>query len=228
MDAATSGDQLEPDVRIRFVGDSYVAGVGDPSHLGWVGRLAAYSHSKGHPLTAYNLGVRSDTSADVLRRFQAECGPRLPNENHAGVVLSFGVNDMALESRGPRVAKDDTTANLRGLLREANSKGWPVMVIGPPAVHDRQHNERIVDLDAALAQECLNHSLPYVSVVRQLQSNEVWQSEIRNGDGAHPADRGYEILATLLRPSWTAWLADLRTAQSQAKQAIEAAGHSQS
>jgi lysophospholipase L1-like esterase len=40
-------DQPDPDVRVCFVGDSFVAGVGDPRHLGWAGRLAAQSQRKG-------------------------------------------------------------------------------------------------------------------------------------------------------------------------------------
>lgn len=36
--AAIEG-HLEPDVRVCFVGDSFVAGVGDAQHLGWAGRL---------------------------------------------------------------------------------------------------------------------------------------------------------------------------------------------
>ena len=56
------------DLRVVFVGDSFVAGVGDPEGRGWVGRVVAAAHAAGLPLTAYNLGVRRETSADVLAR----------------------------------------------------------------------------------------------------------------------------------------------------------------
>ena len=39
------------DLRICFVGDSFVAGVGDPLCLGWPGRLAARTFADGQPLT---------------------------------------------------------------------------------------------------------------------------------------------------------------------------------
>jgi hypothetical protein len=45
------------DRRILFFGDSLVAGVGDPSGDGWVGRVVAASCAAGLPVTAYNLGV---------------------------------------------------------------------------------------------------------------------------------------------------------------------------
>lgn len=38
---------------VCFVGDSFVAGFGDPEHRGWVGRVAA-----GSAATVYNLGIR--------------------------------------------------------------------------------------------------------------------------------------------------------------------------
>lgn len=37
------------DLRVCFVGDSFVAGVGDPEQLGWAGRVAARTHSAGRP-----------------------------------------------------------------------------------------------------------------------------------------------------------------------------------
>ncbi|MHA7303899.1 GDSL-type esterase/lipase family protein [Arthrobacter sp. TMN-49] len=204
----------EPDVRVCFIGDSFVAGVGDSRHLGWAGRLAAHSHAPEQALTSYNLGIRRDTSADILRRFQAECTPRLPSGSHAGVVLSFGVNDTMFESGISRVAADDTVTNLRILLQQLNEARWSVMMAGPPAVDDERHNERIVALDASMAVECDRQSVPYFSVVRQLQGHGVWRREVRDGDGAHPGAAGYEALATLLRPAWDKWLLALRTARS--------------
>jgi lysophospholipase L1-like esterase len=53
---------MSSDVRVCFLGDSFVAGVGDPHCLGWAGRLAALSHARGLLLTVYNLGVRRDTT----------------------------------------------------------------------------------------------------------------------------------------------------------------------
>src|SRR5690606_27298725 len=61
------------DLRICFVGDSFVAGVGDPEALGWSGRLTVDAHAAGVAPTAYNLGVRRQTSTDIAGRWQAEC-----------------------------------------------------------------------------------------------------------------------------------------------------------
>ncbi|WP_404289642.1 GDSL-type esterase/lipase family protein [Glutamicibacter arilaitensis] len=207
-------EQQEPDVRVCFIGDSFVAGVGDVRHLGWAGRLAAHSHAQGQALTAYNLGIRRDTSADIFRRFLAECTPRLPSGSHAGVVLSFGVNDTMNESGASRVAHEASIANLREILKILDKSGWPVLLAGPPAVEDEQHNERIIALDASLAAECELRSVTYISVVHQLQNNDLWRREVRDGDGAHPGEGGYNALAALLRPAWDNWLIKLKTQRS--------------
>ena len=73
-----------PDLRVCFLGDSFVAGVGDPEHRGWVGRLAARTSREGQPLTVYDLGVRRETSRDLLRRWHGKCVPRLPAGARAG------------------------------------------------------------------------------------------------------------------------------------------------
>ena len=74
-------------------GDSFVAGVGDPAHLGWVGRLAARAETRGLVLTGYNLGIRLNTSSHVRARWQQEVQLRFPEGLDNRLVLSLGVND---------------------------------------------------------------------------------------------------------------------------------------
>lgn len=202
---------VAPDVRVCFLGDSFVAGVGDPEHLGWPGRLTAHSHAHGHATTSYNLGVRRDTTTDVLTRWWAECAPRLPTGCHGGVVISFGVNDTTLKNGTPRVAPDVSTSNLHALLQQARTAGWAVLVAGPPAVDDEEQNERIAGLDTAFAAVCAQHDVPYISVLPALRAHHVWRQQVRAGDGYHPGAQGYEALTALLQPAWQAFLALLWT-----------------
>jgi acyl-CoA thioesterase-1 len=60
------------DLRICFIGDSFVAGVGDETALGWTGRLLARSAEAGRPATGYNLGIRRNTSTDIRARLRDE------------------------------------------------------------------------------------------------------------------------------------------------------------
>ncbi|MFB9376440.1 GDSL-type esterase/lipase family protein [Kineococcus gynurae] len=204
--SAAGGDG--PDVRVCAVGDSFVAGVGDPEHLGWFGRLAAGAHAAGRPSTTYPLGVRRDTSADVLARWRAECVARLPAGVRGGVVVSFGVNDTTAvpTAAGVRVPPARSAANLDALLREADGLGWAVLVAGPPAVAEEAHNDRTAVLDAAFAQVCATHGVPYAAVLDALRVDPVWRAEVAADDGAHPRAAGYARLAGLLAPAWTAFL----------------------
>jgi lysophospholipase L1-like esterase len=195
------------DVRICVVGDSFVAGVGDPDHLGWVGRVAARVHRAGLPLSVYNLGVRRQTSRDLLARWQFECEQRLPAGAEGRVAFSFGVNDTTEESGRPRVTPDDSTANLTRILAGALAAGWQPLMIGPLPVDDPQHNLRSAALGQNFRKICADLGVGYVDVFEQLLTHDVWRSEIRTGDGAHPGAGGYQALADLIEPHWLSWLA---------------------
>ncbi|MEU2105958.1 DUF459 domain-containing protein [Nocardia sp. NPDC004085] len=197
---------MSRDLRVCFVGDSFVAGVGDPGSLGWAGRLVSLAHAEGVPLTAYNLGVRRQTSAEILRRFRAECAPRLPEGVDARVVLSFGVNDTMHENGGSRVAPEESVANLGELIAQAAERGWPVLMVAPPPIADEEHNARTAALDERFARVCAGSHVPYVRVHQPLRAGAVWSADVRAGDGAHPGAAGYQEMAALIAPQWRAWL----------------------
>ncbi|MEG2578983.1 MAG: GDSL-type esterase/lipase family protein, partial [Glutamicibacter sp.] len=138
-------------VRECFVGDSFVAGVGDETHRGWAGRLVARGIERGHGLTGYNLGVRGDTSAMIRQRFEAECAARFPPGDYApGVVLCFGVNDVIRWDAKPRVAAGERIQNLEAILDAAKERNWPVLMIGPPPIADDALNAELRELDAQM------------------------------------------------------------------------------
>ncbi len=197
---------MASDLRVCFLGDSFVAGVGDPEYRGWVGRLAARSHLTGTPLTSYNLGVRRQTSRDLLERGLSECRPRLPGDCDGRVVLSFGVNDGALENGAPRVGPEASTANLTILMDEIRDAGWEGLVVGPPPVGDEAQNRRVALLDRSYRHVCQRANVLYVSVHTQLGCNQIWMREVRDGDGSHPAASGYAELAGLIWPHWATWV----------------------
>ncbi|GJF31266.1 hypothetical protein KNE206_39660 [Kitasatospora sp. NE20-6] len=196
------------DLRLCFVGDSFVAGIGDPQFLGWAGRLAAQTQNAGLPLTGYNLGVRRQTSADILARWEGECAQRLADGTDRRVVLSFGVNDTTPLGDGTRVPAEESPANLRAMLPVAAARGWSVLVVGPPPVPDAGQNARTAALDEQFAVVCAEAGVPYVPVLPSLLASEVWMREVRAGDGAHPSAGGYEVFAGLVAPRWRAWISD--------------------
>jgi acyl-CoA thioesterase-1 len=191
---------------VFFVGDSFVAGVGDPEHRGWVGRLAARSDHEGVPITAYNLGVRRDTSDDVLRRWSDEVAVRRGTGSEDRMVVSFGVNDTTVDTAVPRVAPDRSVANLRAVVDGAAEVGLPLLVVGPPPVGDPAQNRWIATLDQRFRAACADAAVPYVPVYAALMAESVWADEVGRGDGSHPAAKGYALLAELVMPAWRHWL----------------------
>ncbi len=198
--------RVSRDLRICFVGDSFVAGVGDPTALGWTGRLAAHAAAAGQEPTVYNLGVRHQTSTDIADRWRAECEPRLPAGTDARVVFSFGVNDTMAEHGRPRVDSDTSVAHLIDFLDTARGRGWPALVVAPPPIDDPAHNLRTAELDERFARVCAAARVPYAATHRTLAGDETWCAEVRAGDGAHPAARGYAVFADSVLLVWRDWL----------------------
>lgn len=196
--SSTTGNEM--DVRICFIGDSFVNGTGDETTLGWAGRLCAAAVG-GVSVTCYNLGVRRDTSADILRRWEAECPHRLPACCDGRVVVSCGVNDTAMEDGRTRVDFDDSCANIRAILDDGV---YPSILVGPPPVADDAHNARIRRLSDAFSDIAASLGVGYVALFGRLLDDTVYMSECAAYDGAHPRSAGYERIAALIRsdPDW--------------------------
>jgi lysophospholipase L1-like esterase len=190
------------DIRVCFVGDSFVNGTGDETALGWTGRVIAAAHAAGNPVTGYNLGIRRDTSRDVQRRWQSECSCRLPDGCDGRIVFSFGVNDTVLENGAPRVPPEESRAHAREILLGATR--YKVLMLGPPPVDDTVQNERIMRLSHLLAREAWAIGVPYIDLFSPLVRDTGYIGEISANDGSHPGSNGYAQIAELVlgSPAW--------------------------
>ncbi|MGM0517826.1 MAG: GDSL-type esterase/lipase family protein [Pseudomonadota bacterium] len=190
------------DIRICFVGDSFVNGTGDESALGWAGRLCRDAHAQGVPVTYYNLGVRRDTSRDLCRRLEAECTPRLPANCDGRIVLSCGVNDTTWEAGATRVPLDESLANLGEMLAFASR--YRCLMVGPPPVDDDGHNDRIETLSEALADLAGSRGTPFIDLFTPLVGDAAYRQAVKRGDGAHSDSAGYARMAERISssPHW--------------------------
>jgi len=191
-------------MRICFVGDSFVNGTGDQECLGWAGRICAEAQRQGHDVTYYNLGIRRDTSADIMGRWCQEVVCRLPQGVDARVVFSFGVNDVTVEDGVPRLELADSIRNARQILGEAK-QSYPVLMVGPPPTGDEEKNEDAARLSKELGLARKELDVPYLDVLAALKDSGTWIREAEAYDGSHPRAGGYSELAALVQ-EWPAWL----------------------
>ena len=193
---------MTQDIRICFIGDSLVNGTGDEAALGWAGRLCAMANASDILVTYYNLGIRRNTSKDILLRWESECTLRLPDSCDGRIVLSCGVNDTAIENGKVRVNFAESCANVRAILRGA--KQYTVIMVGPPPVLDDEQNERIESLSLALARETKALGVPYIDLFLALCSDDAYKREVAGNDGSHPRREGYSKMARIIgaSPSW--------------------------
>jgi len=192
-------------MRICFFGDSFVSGTGDDACLGWVGRACAAARRAGRDVTCYNLGIRGDTTAHVLKRWRDEADARLVAEHDGRLVFSFGANDCcpATDGAGVRVAPGQALENAEAILKVARASR-PTLMVGPLPVGDVATDRRIVELSAEFATLCANLGVPYLELFGLVAASPVWSQEVARGDGAHPNMGGYREVAEAFM-HWDIW-----------------------
>ncbi|BDQ35124.1 GDSL-type esterase/lipase family protein [Pseudodesulfovibrio portus] len=183
---------------ICFFGDSLTLGFGDPSGLGWPGRVTGQLITLGADVTGYNLGIRKDIAAKLSDRWQREAELRLlPGMEHK-LVFSLGVADVMNE-----VPADDTLAVAETILTQAKTFG-EVLLVGPTPVGNNRQTDAIADLSDRLAELCETLDVPFVAVMDPMRKSGIYQQALKDGDSIHPSAMGYAALAECVLQSITA------------------------
>jgi len=193
---------MSREVRLCVIGDSFVNGYGDPKALGWVGRVLARTPTDEIDLTVYNLGVRGDSSADVLARWRTETGRRFAPGIDNRLVVAVGRADL-----GQELSLARTRLNLANIVDDAVTGGLNPFVVGPPPSLDQAVNERLRPIVSAQQDVCSRRDVPFVDCFTPLTGHDQWYADLAPGDGVHPGQAGYGLLAWLvLHTGWGSWL----------------------
>lgn len=107
-------------VTIVALGDSLTAGYGLDAPQGLVPQLEGWLKAKGADVVIQNAGVSGDTTAGGLSRVAWALGP-----DADAVIVALGGNDLL---RG--IDPANSRANLDGILKEAQSRTLPVLLVG--------------------------------------------------------------------------------------------------
>lgn len=191
------------DLALVFLGASLVAGVGDPKGQGWVTRVVGRTQHPDLTLTSYTLGVRGDTSGDLLERWAGEVPRRWRGRGEKRLVVSVGTNDIL---SGVSLARH--RLNLANLLDDAASSGVGTFVVSPPPTDDEELNSRLEVLVDAQADVCGRRGVPFVDCYAPLLGHDQWRTDLAaSGVPHHPGQAGYGLIAWLvLHNGWSEWL----------------------
>lgn len=197
-------------VRLLALGDEFVAGVGDPKALGWLGRVVARSNHE-FPIDVFSIAVPGDTSYSLAERWEREVATRLDRstsptgmmpgtENRVVIGLGRGDVDAGISAARSRL-------NLAKVLDGLDSYRIPVFVVGPPPSEDRSMNDTLADFSNAYQDVCVRRSVPFVDTFNPLLGHDAWLSDLAATGNDLPAQAGYGLLAWLvLHGGFSQWL----------------------
>ncbi|HYM19207.1 MAG TPA: GDSL-type esterase/lipase family protein [Micropepsaceae bacterium] len=194
-------------MRICFIGDSFVSGAYDVECLGWAGRISASARRRGHDVSPYNLGVRGETSMQIMKRWRAEAEARQSAQQEGRLVFEFGVND-AREVNGKRLLEAEQSFAAAREILAAASVWKPTLMIGPPPGGDSSRNGHVEELSRHLAEICAELKVPYFDSCTPLSRSSTFIPDVKHVDGTHPSAKGYAEWARLIDewPAWRDWL----------------------
>ncbi|MDO4792175.1 MAG: GDSL-type esterase/lipase family protein [Buchananella hordeovulneris] len=196
----TIREETGPALRLCFVGDELVGGVGDPRALGWTGRVLARTPHPEHRLAAI-LPVPGETTAAMAERWEAECRLHYSPLADNRLVIGLGIGDIR---SGQSMAR--SRLNLAKVLDTAQASRIAPFVVGPPPLAGVPQ-AMIAEFSDAAAQVCERREIPYVETFASLQGHDQWHTDISSSRLGLPGQVGYSLLAWLVAHcGWFDWL----------------------
>jgi acyl-CoA thioesterase-1 len=191
-------------VTIVALGDSLTAGYGLDPAQGFVPQMQAWLAAQGQDVVLVNAGVSGDTTAGGLSRLDWSLTPETK-----GLIVELGGNDM-LRGLPPAEAR----ANLEAILKAAQDRGLPVLLIGMQApgnygpdyktAFDAIYPELAASYGAVLAPSFFGPLLEGRSDPAAIQS-------MMQADGIHPNAEGVKVIVAGLGPKVTELLGRIAT-----------------
>lgn len=199
-------------VKILCFGDSITVGEKDTERGGWVDRLkqdyfAQSVNSQTQQITVYNLGIASETTDGLLKRFAAELGARNIRGQGLIVVLAYGANDIVIHKDKNIVPHSYFVRNLHSCIAAAKQLKADILLLNLLPIADAI--EGIVDQQGKLR---FTHDIQaYNSILEQLSLDmncaylDLYSAFVDNkqsylcADGLHPNPAGHRQLYQLIK-----------------------------
>lgn len=192
--------------KILCFGDSVTYGEGTKNG-GWAEHLrreALYSSSGKKKASVYNLGVQSENSDGLVRRFEVELTARTFKKESKLILLSYGLNDVILHKNKNRVPQEFFVKNLRRCINIAINNNCLVNLLSNSPISPRYNGEvnsdghvrlqkDIDDYNDLIRDLAKEFNLRLIDVAKAF-ANESSASVFLCDDGLHPNDAGHEII----------------------------------
>ena len=202
--------------QLLVIGDSGVYGWGDREGGGWCERLRREWMQLPDAPVIYPLGIRGDGLERVAARWRGEwqCRGELRRQTPDGVLLAVGLNDTARVGRpdGRQQLTTEAYGFGMGQLLSEMKPLTQVLVIGLTPVDEHvmpfagclwYSNRQIATTEAALADQCREADVPFLSLHQEMQGEHDWLTWMEpdgihlNADGHRWLDQRLDQWATL-------------------------------
>ena len=182
------------EVTVAALGDSLTQGYGLPPEDGFVPQLERWLKEQGADARVLNAGVSGDTTKGGLSRVEWTLTPEVD-----AMIVALGGNDL-LRGLDPGVSK----ANLEGILKAAEGKGVPVLLVGMSAPGNYGPDYK-ADFDAMYPDLAQKYgTLLYPGFLEALASREDRAEAMEafmQPDGIHPNRDGVALIVEAMGPS---------------------------
>ena len=190
-------------MRVCIFGDSIIWGAFLPFRGAWSNLLRNHLENIDNKFAVYDLGIDSDTSRDVLNRFEAEATARQPEI----LIFAVGVNDSANREPGHKnlVSLDSFRKNIEQLIEKGKTFTEKILFVGlakgddsltqplPRSTTGKSYSkEDVKKYNEVIREVCGSRDVKFVDIYNKLEDKDF-------DDGLHPNLEGHKKIFELVK-----------------------------
>lgn len=195
-----------------FFGDSITYGEYDGILGGYVDILKRYCHAEFYQnntneINCFNLGIGGETTEGLIKRFEIEVQARYSLDENL-IFFLYGANDLTKKNNVELVSLSDFEANLSQMISHAKEFTKHVYLISILPISKTVDGINVPERKFRTTQkiELYNQKLKELAAENDVEFIDIFSSFDANKevflskDGVHPNEKGYDFIATQIKP----------------------------
>lgn len=194
-----------------FFGDSITYGEYDGVFGGWVDILKRYALQQFHEgkdeLILFNLGIGGETTEGLVKRIPHELSARNAADGNI-IFIAYGANDLAAKEGKKLVKPEQFKSNILTAVKHAKQFSQNIYLVSilpfsskldgvVSATGKMRKSNDVVLYNQILQNIAIDNALTYVDFYSAfLEDKEI----LLSGDGVHPNEKGYGMMAEIVIP----------------------------